>query len=171
VRATGYLLVRGGVHQVAYARALERLTGADLMKLFPSLGFRPTRSRSAGRTSNRKEHLSSTASRAGLPGSGRGLQRPAPGDRREADDCGRSAPDRRAGTDLPPRPDVFAPSYASEEIMEIAQKLRKKADPDRSWRSAQLTSCVGGRGSRDHPHDRVAISRRRWLAPDPALAP
>ena len=33
---TGYLLVRGGVHQVAYARALESLTGADLMKLFPS---------------------------------------------------------------------------------------------------------------------------------------
>ncbi|MFL5859898.1 MAG: manganese catalase family protein, partial [Solirubrobacteraceae bacterium] len=33
---TGYLLVRGGVHQVAYARAVERLTGADLMKLFPS---------------------------------------------------------------------------------------------------------------------------------------
>src|SRR5437660_1331143 len=26
---TGYLLVRGGVHQVAYARAVERLTGAD----------------------------------------------------------------------------------------------------------------------------------------------
>ena len=33
---TGYLLVRGGVHQVAYARALENLTGAELMKLFPS---------------------------------------------------------------------------------------------------------------------------------------
>src|SRR3954463_3934316 len=33
---TGYLLVRGGVHQVAYARALEKLTGADLMKLFPT---------------------------------------------------------------------------------------------------------------------------------------
>ena len=33
---TGYLLVRGGVHQFAYARALENLTGADLMKLFPS---------------------------------------------------------------------------------------------------------------------------------------
>ena len=25
---TGYLLVRGGVHQVAYARAVEKLTGA-----------------------------------------------------------------------------------------------------------------------------------------------
>ena len=33
---TGYLLVRGGVHQVAYARAVENLTGADMMKLFPS---------------------------------------------------------------------------------------------------------------------------------------
>ena len=33
--AVGYLLVRGGVHVVAYARALERLTGADLGKLFP----------------------------------------------------------------------------------------------------------------------------------------
>ncbi len=33
--AVGYLLVRGGVHVVAYARALEKLTGADLSKLFP----------------------------------------------------------------------------------------------------------------------------------------
>ncbi|MBC8076430.1 MAG: manganese catalase family protein [Chloroflexales bacterium] len=33
--AVGYLLVRGGVHIVAYARALEKLTGCDLGKLFP----------------------------------------------------------------------------------------------------------------------------------------
>jgi Mn-containing catalase len=33
---TGYLLVRGGVHQIAYARAVEQLTGAELSKLFPS---------------------------------------------------------------------------------------------------------------------------------------
>ncbi|HVF09650.1 MAG TPA: manganese catalase family protein [Abditibacteriaceae bacterium] len=31
----GFLLVRGGVHIVAYARALEKLTGADLSKLLP----------------------------------------------------------------------------------------------------------------------------------------
>lgn len=31
----GYLLVRGGVHIVAYAKALERLTGADVTKLLP----------------------------------------------------------------------------------------------------------------------------------------
>src|SRR3712207_923479 len=33
---TGYLLVRGGVHQVAYARALEYISGADISKLFPT---------------------------------------------------------------------------------------------------------------------------------------
>lgn len=31
----GYLLVRGGLHVVAYARALENLTGADVTKLLP----------------------------------------------------------------------------------------------------------------------------------------
>lgn len=31
----GFLLVRGGVHIVAYARALEKLTGADVSKLLP----------------------------------------------------------------------------------------------------------------------------------------
>lgn len=33
--AVGYLLVRGGVHIVAYAKALEVLTGVDLKPLFP----------------------------------------------------------------------------------------------------------------------------------------
>ena len=31
----GYLLVRGGVHIVAYAKALEKLTGVDVGKLLP----------------------------------------------------------------------------------------------------------------------------------------
>ncbi len=31
----GFLLVRGGVHIVAYARALEKLTGADVGKVLP----------------------------------------------------------------------------------------------------------------------------------------
>lgn len=48
---TGYLLVRGGVHQIAYARAVEKLTGADLSKMFPTPGLRPRRSRSVNRTS------------------------------------------------------------------------------------------------------------------------
>ena len=35
----GFLLVRGGVHIVVYARALEKLTGADIGKLCPSQTF------------------------------------------------------------------------------------------------------------------------------------
>ena len=31
----GYLLVRGGVHIVAYAKALEKLTGADVGRILP----------------------------------------------------------------------------------------------------------------------------------------
>ena len=31
----GYLLVRGGVHIVAYAKALEKLTGADVGRVLP----------------------------------------------------------------------------------------------------------------------------------------
>ena len=49
---TGYLLVRGGVHQVAYARALENLTGANLMKLFPSPRIPTDKIPSASRTSS-----------------------------------------------------------------------------------------------------------------------
>lgn len=33
--AVGYLLVRGGVHQVAYAKALEKLTGVEITKMLP----------------------------------------------------------------------------------------------------------------------------------------
>ena len=36
---TGYLLVRGGVHQVAYARAVQNRLGADLSKLFPRAAY------------------------------------------------------------------------------------------------------------------------------------
>ncbi|PSL50635.1 Mn-containing catalase [Salsuginibacillus halophilus] len=32
---TGYLLVRGGVHAVAYAKALEEITGVDMTKMLP----------------------------------------------------------------------------------------------------------------------------------------
>lgn len=34
-RLTGYLLVRGGVHQLAYAVALEKLTGVAVQKMLP----------------------------------------------------------------------------------------------------------------------------------------
>src|SRR5215217_5224480 len=60
---TGYLLVRGGVHQIAYARALENLTGADLTKLFPTPRIPTASSPSASRTSSAVTISVSTASR------------------------------------------------------------------------------------------------------------
>ena len=60
---TGYLLVRGGVHQIAYARALELLTGVDIsQRLSRRRGSRPPRFPSASRTSRSARTRRSTAS-------------------------------------------------------------------------------------------------------------
>jgi len=124
---TGYLLVRGGVHQVAYARAVELLTGANLMKMFPSPRI-PTE-----KIPECKPHLDAGAHLK--------LYRFSPNDYREIvavftgphPETGEplevvdEIPEGFAPHDLPAQPDVFAPSYSPEEISEIAAKLRKDA--------------------------------------------
>ena len=124
---TGYLLVRGGVHQVAYARALENLTGANLMKLFPTPRIPTEKIPECQPHIERGDHLR--------------LYRFSPDDYQElaavfngphpeteedlivVDQAPEGVPPR----DLPPQPAVFAPDYAPEEIAEIAQKLRERA--------------------------------------------
>jgi Mn-containing catalase len=124
---TGYLLVRGGVHQVAYARALENLTGANLMKLFPSPRIPTEKIPECQPFLKTGEH--------------RKLYRFSPNDYREIiavfngphPETGEElivvdeAPEGAPPNDLPPQPAVFAPSAAPEEIVEIAQKLRLAA--------------------------------------------
>jgi Mn-containing catalase len=124
---TGYLLVRGGVHQVAYARAVELLTGADLTKLFPTPRI-PT-----DKIPESRPHIEQ--------GLDRKLYRFSPNDYKEIvavftgnhPETGEplevvdEAPKGALPHDLPPQPAVFAPDYAPEEIKEIAAKLRKKA--------------------------------------------
>ena len=39
-RFCGYLLCRGGVHQIAYAVALEKITGVEVPKMLPIPGIR-----------------------------------------------------------------------------------------------------------------------------------
>jgi len=129
---TGYLLVRGGVHQVAYARALENLTGADMSRLFPSPRIPTDKIPECQPHIAKGEHLK--------------LYRFSPNDYREivAVFNGRhpetgedlmvvdEAPEGFPPNDLPAQTDVFAPDYAPEEITEIAQKLRKAAGlPDK----------------------------------------
>jgi Mn-containing catalase len=124
---TGYLLVRGGVHQVAYARALELLTGIDISKAFPAPRI-PT-----DKIPECKPHLEA--------GSHLKLYRFTPSDYEEVvavftgkhPETGEELtvehppPDGFAWPEAPPETDVFAPDYAPDEIAEIAKKLRADA--------------------------------------------
>jgi Mn-containing catalase len=124
---TGYLLVRGGVHQIAYARALENLTGADLTKLFPTPRIPTDKIPECKPHIKRGDHLR--------------LYRFSPDDYREIvavfngkhPETGEELevvdgpPEGAEPNDLPAQPAVFAPDYAPEEISEIAKRLKKAA--------------------------------------------
>jgi len=124
---TGYLLVRGGVHQIAYARAVEHLTGADLSKLFPTPRIPTAKIPECKPHIERGDHLR--------------LYRYSPNDYLElaavfngpSPETGEELvvidepPEGVPANDLPAQPAVFAPDYAPEEIKQIAQKLRKQA--------------------------------------------
>jgi Mn-containing catalase len=124
---TGYLLVRGGVHQLAYARALEHLTGVDLMNLFPSPRIPTDKIPECRAHLERGEHLR--------------LYRFSPSDYQEIvavfngphPETGEElvvideAPEGELPNDLPTHAAAFAPDYDPEEIAEIARKLRSAA--------------------------------------------
>ena len=124
---TGYLLVRGGVHQVAYARAIENLTGADLTKLFPSPRIATDKIPECKPYIQRSDHLRlyrfSPDDYLELKAVFNGPH-PETGEKLVVVD---KAPEGVPPCDLPPQPAVFAPDYAPEEISEIAEKLHVKA--------------------------------------------
>lgn len=131
---TGYLLVRGGVHQVAYARALENLTGADLTKLFPTPRIPTDKIPECKPHIERGDHARiyrfSPSDFNEIAAVFNGVH-PETGDPLEVVD---DDPELRPRPQDPdPQPDVFAPDYAPEEIEEIADKLRDQAGlPKRS---------------------------------------
>ena len=161
---TGFLLVRGGVHQVAYARALERLTGADLMKLFPSPRIPTDKIPECQPHIERGEHLR--------------LYRFSPDDYQELAavfngphpetqeelEVVDEPPEGVPPHDLPPQPAVFAPDYAPEEIAEIAAKLRQQAGlskeatglvADLSPRKRSRNGASSSRSSKAKPNSRA----------------
>jgi Mn-containing catalase len=124
---TGYLLCRGGVHQIAYARALEHLTGVDLMKAFPSPRIPtdkiPECQPHIEKGEHRKLYRFSLSDYLELAAVFNGPH-PETGEDLEVVS---EAPEGFPPVDLPSQPDVFAPDYAPEEIAEIATRLREAA--------------------------------------------
>ncbi|MBV9714125.1 MAG: manganese catalase family protein [Solirubrobacterales bacterium] len=124
---TGYLLVRGGVHQVAYARAIERLTGAELMKLFPTPRIPtekiPECQPHIQQGLHTKLYRFSTTDYLELAAVFNGPH-PETGEELTVE---QGPPEGAPPNDLPPQPAVFAPDYAPEEIAEIATRLREAA--------------------------------------------
>jgi Mn-containing catalase len=124
---TAYLLIRGGVHQVAYARALELVTGVDLTKAFPMPRIPTEKIPECRPYLEQGSHLT--------------LYRFTPGDYKEVvavfkgahPETGEElrvehpAPEGFPWPEAPAQEDVFAPDYAPGEIAEIAQKLRRQA--------------------------------------------
>ena len=122
----GYLFVRGGVHRDAYAKAIQKLTGADLTKMLPipKIG----------------NEIFPEAKKYMAMGSHTKLYRYSPDDYRDIDqiwegpvpDGGEAvvvdAPPDTAGdhVELAGIGSAFAPDYHPEEIFEMAQQLYKR---------------------------------------------
>jgi len=128
----GYLFVRGGVHALAYAKALETLTGVEMSKMLPIPKIGNAMFPEARKFQEERSHLK--------------LYQFSPSDYKEAGAIWTGpAPDVYAEgiggelefIDAPPSggdlshlagiASSFAPDYAPEEIFEIASKLYQKA--------------------------------------------
>ena len=125
---TGYLLVRGGVHQVAYARAIEKLTGADLMKMFPSPRIPTDKIPECQPHIKRGEHLKLYRfSPEDFQEIAAVFNGPHPETGEDLQIAEEVQPEGAPAFDLPPQPAVFAPGPEPEEVAKIAAKLRKAA--------------------------------------------
>src|ERR1700710_2247586 len=125
---TGYLLVRGGVHQVAYARAVENLTGADLMKLFPSPRIPTDKIPESQPHIEKGEHTKlyrfSPSDYNELAAVFNG---PHPETGEELFLAEEAHPEGAPPFDLPAEPAVFAPGPDPEMLADVSAKLRKAA--------------------------------------------
>jgi Mn-containing catalase len=159
---TGFLLVRGGVHQIAYARAIENLTGADLMKMFPTPRIRTEKIPECKPHIKRGDHLRlyrfSPKDYLELAAVFNGPH-PETGEELEVVD---EAPEGAPAHDLPPQPAVFAPDYAPEEIAAIATKLRQRAGlpKEPTGEVASTPSRSSSQAKPKRTQKRAATSRR-----------
>src|SRR5690606_4309361 len=123
----GYLFVRGGVHALAYAKALESLTGVEMSKMLPIPRIPNAHFAEARKFEERGNH--------------RQLYRFSPDDYRAVSAIWNGPSPDGSGplevVDGPPQGgkladladigEAFVPEYHPEEIFEMAQKLYNKA--------------------------------------------
>jgi Mn-containing catalase len=121
----GFLLVRGGVHQLTWTKALEKLTGVEVPKMLNIPAINLAEIPEAKRWMEQGEHTR--------------LYRFSPDDYRDMDvifngthpedgsELSVSESYGKAGTIDPgePEPQVYAPGYHPGELAEIAQRLLK----------------------------------------------
>ena len=124
--------MRGGVHQVAYARALELLTGADLTKTFPMPRIPTEKIPECRPHLQRKSHLKLYRFTPDDDGEVAAIFRGTHPETGEELRVEHPAPEGFPWPEPPAENDVFAPDYAPEEITEIAQRLRREARFDRA---------------------------------------
>jgi len=123
----GYLLVRGGVHQVAYAKALKELTGVEVEKML--------------NIPNISNNDIPEAKKFQDTGAHHTLYRFSPDDYRDIDKIWKGSHPEDGGdlvvedgppeggpvNPLPEEPQVYAPGYDPGELAEIAKRLMKDA--------------------------------------------
>ena len=119
----GYLIVRGGVHQEAYAKALSDLSGVDVTKLLPVPEISSTQFPDAKKFMDRGFHRIlyrfSPDDYRQIGEIWNGLQAET-GEPREVLD---GPPEGGEVPDLNPAPPIYAPGVNAEDIAEIAKRL------------------------------------------------
>lgn len=124
----GYLMVRGGVHQAAYALALRKVTGVEVTKMLPTPNIDdaliPEARKWQDIGSHRKLYTFSEEDYGDVVGVWSGPADWADGQELEVIKGG---PEYAAeGPVIGESRSLFSPDYAPEEIYEIAQILMKK---------------------------------------------
>ena len=119
----GYLLVRGGVHALAYAKALEELTGATVSKMLnipniPNSAF-PETKKWEDQGSHHTLYRFSETDFTNLASVWKGVH-PEDGEELAVQ---QGPPEGGAQADFPESPEHFAPGYDPGELAEIAKKM------------------------------------------------
>ncbi len=125
----GYLMVRGGVHQAAYAMALRKITGVEVTKMLPTPNIDDAKIPEARKWQAMGNHrelytFNNQGEYSDVKGVWSGVADWADGQPLEVKE---GVPEYAAeGPVVGEAPTLFSPDYAPEEIYEIAAQLMQK---------------------------------------------